>query len=85
MPGFHSPSLDAETSKGGRDMQKNCENPVKCHFFEDFKGNSEVVKEGWIRHFCESKEKSEKGERKKVGRQTGKPPLDNMAPTGKML
>jgi len=28
---------------------------------------------------------SEKCERKKIRKQTGKPPADNMAPTGKML
>jgi len=66
-------------------MPENCELLEKCGFFLNFKKNSEVVKQGWIRSFCESKEKSEKCERKKVRTQTGKPPADNMAPTGKML
>lgn len=66
-------------------MSEPCELLEKCGFFLNFKKNSEVVKKGWIRSFCESKEKSERCERKKVRRKTGQPPADNMAPTGKML
>ena len=57
----------------------------KCGFFLNYKGNSEVIKQNWIKMFCESQERSEKCERKKIRKQTGKPPEDNMAPTGKML
>ncbi len=66
-------------------MGEQCENLEKCGFFLNFKGNSEVVKKGWVRMFCESKEKSEHCERKKIKKQTGKPPADNMSPSGKML
>ncbi len=66
-------------------MSEPCENLEKCGFFLNFKGNSEVVKKGWVKMFCESKEKSEKCERKKIKKQTGKPPADNMSPSGKML
>lgn len=65
-------------------MEK-CELLEKCGFFLNFKGNPDVIKQGWIRMFCESKEKSEKCERKKKRKQTGMAPADNMAPTGKML
>jgi hypothetical protein len=66
-------------------MPQTCESLEKCGFFNSYKGNSEVVKEGWITLFCESLEKSENCERKKLRKQTGKPPADNMTPTGKFL
>lgn len=66
-------------------MQEKCELLDKCGFFINFKGNTETIKNSWIRLFCESKEKSEKCKRKEIRKQTGKPPADNMAPTGKML
>jgi hypothetical protein len=66
-------------------MEGQCEFLEKCRFLINYKGNSEVVKEGWIRLFCESREKSENCERKKIRKRTGQPPVDNMAPTGKLL
>jgi hypothetical protein len=66
-------------------MSEKCELLNTCGFFINFRGNTEVVKQGWIKMFCESKEKSEKCKRKEIRKQTGKPPVDNMAPTGKML
>jgi hypothetical protein len=66
-------------------MSLNCELLEKCGFFANHKGNTEVVREGWIRMFCESLEKSELCERKKIRRQTGQPPPDNLTPTGKLL
>lgn len=66
-------------------MAEKCELLEKCGFFNVYQGNSEVIKAGWVRLFCESLEKSEKCERKKIRRETGKPPADNMAPTGKLL
>lgn len=66
-------------------MQEKCELLEKCGFFQNFIGNSEVLKQGWVKMFCENKEKSEQCERKKERKKTGVPPADNMAPTGKML
>jgi hypothetical protein len=66
-------------------MSEKCELLDKCGFFLNYKGNSEVIKKGWIRMFCENQEKSEKCERKKKRKQTGKQPADNLAPTGKTL
>ncbi len=66
-------------------MSENCELLEKCGFFLNFQGNSEVIKQGWIKNFCESSIKSEKCSRKKIRKQTGQPPEDNMAPTGKLL
>lgn len=66
-------------------MPKKCELLDKCGFFLNFIGDSEVLQQGWIKMYCEDKEKSEKCERKKIREKTGAPPADNMVPTGKML
>ena len=66
-------------------MSEQCELLEKCGFFLNFKGNSEVIKNNWISIFCGNKDKSEKCKRKEVRKQTGKPPADNMAPTGTLL
>ena len=66
-------------------MSEKCELLNTCGFFINFRGNTEVVKQGWIKMFCESKDKSERCKRKEIRKQTGKPPVDNMTPTGKML
>jgi hypothetical protein len=44
-----------------------------------------VLEKAWIRMYCESLETSESCERKMFRKQTGRPPVDNMAPTGNML
>ncbi len=64
---------------------ETCELLSKCGFFNNYKGNSETIKQGWIKMFCEDKAKSERCERKKIRQATGKPPADNMSPTGKVL
>lgn len=66
-------------------MAESCELLEKCGFFKNFKGNSEVVKNGWIRMYCSDKIKSETCKRKEIRKTTGKPPEDNMAPTGKLI
>ena len=66
-------------------MLDQCEMLGKCGFFTNFKGNSEVIKQGWVKTYCENHIKSSKCERKKIRAQTGKPPADHMAPTGKLL
>lgn len=66
-------------------MSEYCELLEKCGFFRKFNESSEVVTEGWIKNFCENQEKSEKCERKKFRKSHGKPPADNMTPTGKII
>jgi hypothetical protein len=66
-------------------MSAECENLAKCPFFDQFQNNSEVVKNGWVRMYCQSQEKSEQCVRKQHRRRTGTPPPPNMTPTGKML
>ena len=66
-------------------MPEPCEFLDKCGFFLNYRGNTEVVKQGWIRLFCEDQVKSEQCARKKVRKQTGQPPADNMSPTGDLL
>jgi hypothetical protein len=65
-------------------MEK-CELLEKCGFFQNFKGNSEVMKNSWVRMFCEEKSVSDTCARKKMRAETGKPPADNMSPTGKII
>lgn len=66
-------------------MSGKCEFLEKCGFFLNYEGNTEVVKQGWIAMFCEDREKSERCARRQVRRETGQPPADNMAPTGRLL
>jgi hypothetical protein len=66
-------------------MREKCELLEACGFFKNFKHNKGVVEQTWIRMYCESKETSETCARKIFRKQTGRPPADNMAPTGKML
>ena len=66
-------------------MKEQCEMLEKCGFFNNYQGNAEVVKQGWIRMYCETTEKSEKCKTKQIRKETGKPPSDNMCPTGKYI
>jgi hypothetical protein len=66
-------------------MNHQCENLEECGFFINFKGNSEVAKNGWIRIFCENLERSELCERKIFKMKNRQIPPDNMAPTGTLL
>lgn len=63
-------------------MKQPCELLEKCGFFLNFTSNLEVIRQGWVRLYCEDREKSELCERKKIRNRTGVPPADNMAPTG---
>jgi hypothetical protein len=63
-------------------MSESCEFLDHCGFFINFRGNVEVVKNGWIRMYCSDIEKSDKCERKKIRKSTGSSPPDNMSPTG---
>jgi hypothetical protein len=66
-------------------MTNTCEHLKVCGFFNNFKGNSETINQGWIKLFCENLANSEFCERKQFNRRAGCPPVDNMAPTGKLL
>ena len=66
-------------------MEQSCELLENCGFFINFKGNAEVIKEGWVRMYCQSEDKSARCKRKMLRKETGKPPMDNMAPTGDII
>lgn len=66
-------------------MEQGCELLEKCGFFNKYRSNSGVVKQGWVRMYCESADKSERCKRKKIRKETGAPPQDNMAPTGDII
>lgn len=62
-----------------------CELLGTCGFFLNFKSHPDVVRQLTIDLYCKDLELSELCERKKIRMQTGKPPADNMSPTGKLL
>ena len=66
-------------------MTQECEFVNQCGFYANFSSNTQVIKESWIKLYCESKEVSELCERKIIRHRTGSPPVDNMSPTGKLL
>jgi hypothetical protein len=66
-------------------MREKCELLEKCGFFKNYNESTGALEKAWIRMYCESQETSESCERKMFRKQTGRPPADNMAPTGKML
>ena len=66
-------------------MSEPCELLEKCGFFRNYRGNSENVKQGWIRLYCAAPAQSEQCERKRIRRATGTPPADNLSPTGQVL
>ena len=57
----------------------------KCVFFKNYNEHAGILEKAWIRMYCESLETSESRERKMFRKQTGRPPAENMATTGKML
>ena len=66
-------------------MPEKCELIPVCGFFKNYLKNCEVIQQGWIKNICENKEKSEKCKRKIYRQAMGKPPVDNMTPTGTLL
>jgi hypothetical protein len=66
----------------GRMMAESCEFLDKCAFFSNYHGNAEVIKQGWIRRYCEDQAKSAECERRKIRERTGVPPAANISPDG---
>ena len=66
-------------------MNEKCELLDTCGFFLNFKGNTDLTIISWFGLFCENYENSQNCERKKIRTATGKPPVDNMCPTGKII
>ena len=66
-------------------MSEKCDLLEKCGFFKHYNKTIEVLEKAWVIMYCESKETSEQCERKKIRREKGFPPVDNMAPTGEIL
>ena len=75
---------------GDKDSENNfmmgkCQFYENCGFLNSFQKSEERMREGWIKSFCKSKEKSETCRRKILYRQNGCLPPDNVMPTGKIL
>lgn len=66
-------------------MTEGCELHEECGFLQTFKEDTDMVRKGWIRSFCEDRTKSESCERKKYYKLSGVHPADNIAPTGKIV
>lgn len=64
---------------------EKCERLDICGFFQEYKGNSEVVKEAWIISFCNNFENSSLCKRKQYFDEHGVAPVSNMSPTGRLL
>lgn len=64
---------------------ESCKFLTECGFFNNFQGYPEVIKEGWIRMYCNNMEKSETCSRKIYRLEHGTPPVENMSPTGKFI
>ena len=69
----------------GATVPEQCEFLEKCGFFVNYQWNAEVVKQGWVALYCADKAESDHCARKKVRRETGQPPVDNMCPAGTLL
>ena len=66
-------------------MSEECEFLEKCGFFNNYEHHTEAIKYQWIVMFCKDREKSKECKRKEFRLKHGKPPADNMTPTGRML
>lgn len=64
---------------------EKCEFLETCRFLINFRTHPDVVRQLTVDLYCNDLELSELCERKKIRKQTGEPPADNMTPTGKLL
>ena len=62
-----------------------CDRLEICGFFQEFQGNSEVIKEAWLISYCNDLDSSNTCMRKKYFNEHGVAPAINMSPTGRML
>lgn len=61
-----------------------CELLSACGFFKKYNQSKELVCKGFIQGYCKG-EKMNECERKKYRQQHGKPPSDDMMPSGHMI
>jgi len=66
-------------------MDKNCNLINECAYFRIYEEQRSMAIDVWKKLFCMDINKSEKCERKKMRKETGEPPPDNMSPTGELL
>ena len=59
---------------------EDCELLKQCGFLIRYKGNTEEIKQIWMKNFCKNKLKSKDCERKKYKEKTGKTPPDHKTP-----
>jgi len=66
-------------------MDKKCDLINECAYFQFYEEQRSMAIDVWKKLFCMNISKSEKCERKKIRKETGEPPPDNMSPTGELL
>jgi len=66
-------------------MDKKCDLINECSYFQIYEGQRSMAIDVWKKLFCLDINKSEKCERKKIRKETGGLPPDNMSPTGELL
>jgi hypothetical protein len=66
-------------------MNKQCDLVDNCAYFRIYEEQRSIAIDVWKKLFCKDIEKSEQCERKKIRRETGEPPPENMSPTGELL
>lgn len=66
-------------------MDKKCDLINECAYFQLYEEQRSMAIDVWKKLFCLDINKSEKCERKKIRKETGEPPPDNMSPTGELL
>ena len=66
-------------------MDKKCDLINECAYFKLYEEQRSMAIDVWKKLFCMNISKSEKCERKKIRKETGEPPPDNMSPTGELL
>ena len=67
------------------DNEQPCELRERCSFFKTVNSSTNDIMSAWAKMFCNSIEKSERCKRKKFFLETGKQPIPEMTPTGKII
>ncbi|MBN1942714.1 MAG: hypothetical protein JW849_05400 [Phycisphaerae bacterium] len=65
-------------------MAQDCELLSKCGFFKKYGASKELACKGFVQQYCKGPKQND-CERKKYRLQNGKPPADDMMPSGQTM
>ena len=65
-------------------MAQECNLLEECGFFKKYGSSKELACKGFVQKYCQGAD-MDKCERKKYREQHGKPPSDDMMPSGRMI